>query len=86
MEELKQDSGHLKDGDEESDFDQELDDHENREEAWAKANFLEKGVLTMQFGIITGYKFLKNVTNGLFLKMAFLVAFTAYFIAAMIHK
>ncbi|KAK3782747.1 hypothetical protein RRG08_037746 [Elysia crispata] len=89
MEELKKEkNSHAKDEDEdeESDFDQELNDHDNREEAWMEANFLEKGILALQFGAITCYKFLKKITKGYFLKIVFLVAFTAYFIAAMIHE
>ncbi|GFR94193.1 sodium/nucleoside cotransporter [Elysia marginata] len=73
------------DGDQ-SDFDLDIPDYENREEAWEEANFLEKGVLTLQFAVITGYHFLKKVTKGHFLKIAFLVGFTAYFIAAMAYR
>ena len=74
------------DDDNMSEFDLDLDDYENREEAWAEANFLEKGILAVQFGAISGYQSLKRITKGYFLKLILLIAFAAYFIAAMIHR
>ncbi|RUS81622.1 hypothetical protein EGW08_010635 [Elysia chlorotica] len=85
-EELEHENDCPKEEDEESDFDQDLDDHENREEAWAEANAFEKAVLTVQFGCIAGYQFIKKATHGYFLKLVFLAVFAAYFIAAMVHK
>lgn len=80
-------NGHVKDEEDLlSDFDLDLDDFENREEAWSDASFLGKAVLAVQFAVIAAYKFFKKVTNGYFLKMVFLVAFAAYFIAAMVHE
>ena len=78
----KEEEGH----DNVSEFDLDLDDFENREEAWAEANFLEKGIVAVQFGAITSYQSLRRITKGYFLKLILLIAFAIYFIVAMFHK
>lgn len=87
MPETLKTNNHMKEEDGDlSDFDADVADFENKENAWSEANIIEKGVLALQFAVITGCQHLRKITKGHFLKIVFLVGFTAYFIAAMIHK
>ncbi|GFO09086.1 sodium/nucleoside cotransporter [Plakobranchus ocellatus] len=76
-----------KDEDEElSEFELELDDHEDKERAWQEANFIERGILLLQHGCRKTHRFLKKITKGHFFLIVFLVCFSVYFILAMNYR
>ncbi|GFR94218.1 sodium/nucleoside cotransporter, partial [Elysia marginata] len=75
------------DEDEISDFDElDLDDRDNKEEAWEKASYFARAILLFQNLIFKILNLLKRLTSGYLWTVVFLIGFAVYFVFAMLHK